>query len=76
MFRLATARPPRSDELAVLEAGLERHRQHYRADRAAALRLVNMGESARDGRLDVEELAAYTAVAGLILNLDEVITRQ
>jgi hypothetical protein len=75
-FRLAAARRPRPAELKVLCAGLERHLNHYRQDRAAALHLVSAGESPRDERLDVSELAAYTAIAGLLLNLDEVITRE
>jgi hypothetical protein len=75
-FRLATARPPRAEEIDVLQAGLERHLRHYVGNREAALRLVSAGESPRDERLDVAELAAYTAMANLILNLDEVITKQ
>jgi hypothetical protein len=75
-FRLAAARRPRPTELKVLCAGLERHLSHYRQDWAAALHLVSAGESRRDERLDVSELAAYTAIAGLLLNLDEIITRE
>jgi len=45
-------------------------------DRLAALKLVGAGESRRDERLDIGELAAYTAVASLILNLDEAITKE
>ena len=44
----------------------------YRADpEAAAQMLWQPGESPRDATLDARELAAYTAVASLILNLDE-----
>jgi hypothetical protein len=75
-FRLATGRPPRPAELGVLRAGLDEHLAQYRADRRAALKLVSAGESRRDERLDVAELAAYTAVASLILNLDETITKE
>ena len=48
----------------------------FRKDRRAAARLVAVGESARDARLDVAELAAWTTVASAILNLDETITKQ
>jgi hypothetical protein len=75
-FRLAAARAPRAAELKILRAGLDEHLAHYRVDRRAALKLVSAGESRRDGRLDVAELAAYTAVASLILNLDETITKE
>jgi hypothetical protein len=75
-FRLVLARRPGAAELRVLREGLERHLADYRKDRAAARKLVSQGESRPDGKLDVAELAAYTTVAGLILNLDEAITKE
>jgi len=75
-FRLATARRPRPAELTILLGGLDEHLAKYRRDRKAALKLVSAGEHPRNAKLDVSELAAYTAVAGLILNLDEVITKE
>jgi hypothetical protein len=75
-FRLATARTPRPAELEVLLAGLGRHLAHYRADRKAAAALVRSGETKPDRRCDVGELAAYTTVMGLLLNLDEVISKE
>lgn len=75
-FRLATARKPRPPELQVLADGLRLHLAHYRQDRAGAEQLIHIGESKPDPTLDVGELAAYTAVATLILNLDEVVTRE
>ena len=74
-FRLATAREPRGAELQLLTANLERQQARFRADAAAALALVSAGEAPRDERVPLGELAAYTAVANLILNLDETITR-
>ncbi len=76
MFCLLTARLPRPVELRLLRANLDQHRARYRKDRQAALQLVTVGEAKRDERLDVAELAAYTAVANLILNLDETITKE
>ena len=75
-FRLVTARKPRPVELKVLLAGLVRHRAHYEKDRGAAHKLAGAGEAPRDARLDEAELAAYTAVCGVILNLDEAITKE
>jgi hypothetical protein len=75
-FRRATARAPGAAELRVLRHGLERYRARFHADAEAAKRLVRHGESPVDERLDVTELAAYTAAAGVILNLDETITKE
>uniref|UniRef100_Q02AF0 Cytochrome c domain-containing protein n=1 Tax=Solibacter usitatus (strain Ellin6076) TaxID=234267 RepID=Q02AF0_SOLUE len=75
-FRLATSRLATPGEVAILERGLGRRLAQYRADPTAAERLLAAGESPRDMQLDAVELAAYTTAASVILNLDEVITRQ
>jgi mono/diheme cytochrome c family protein len=75
-FRLLTAHPPKPAEMRVLLGSLERYRERYGKDAEAARKLVSVGESSRDERLDVGELAAYTAVASMLLNLDEVITKE
>jgi hypothetical protein len=54
---------------------LEDHRTQYAADRAAAEALVSVGISPRPGQLDVVELAAWTSVSRVLLNLNETITR-
>jgi hypothetical protein len=74
-FRLATARKPRGEEAAVLREIYEAQLQKYRSDNAAALKLLAVGESPRDEKLDPAELAAWTAVASTVLNLDETITK-
>ncbi|NBV23648.1 MAG: DUF1553 domain-containing protein [Proteobacteria bacterium] len=74
-FRLVLARAPRDSELKVLLAGLNDQRTRFQADPPAAQAFVSAGESPRDEKLEVAELAAYTAVAGLILNLDEAINK-
>ncbi len=75
-FRLATARRPTDKETAVLQTLLRKQIASFGRDRQAALQLVGVGESLRDKRVDVSELAAWTIVASTILNLDETITRQ
>jgi hypothetical protein len=75
-FQAATSRRPRPEERAILVAGLNDHLARFRADPGAARALVAVGESARDPRLDPAELAAYMAMAQLILNLDETITKE
>jgi hypothetical protein len=75
-FRLATARRPKPGELKILREDLDLHLAEYRRDPKAGLKLISAGEAPRNKKLDVSELAAYTAVASLILNLDETITKE
>jgi len=75
-FRLALARPPSDRELEILVGGWNAHLASFRAAPAAADKLLEVGEAKRDSRLDASELAAYTAVVNLILNLDEVVTKE
>ncbi len=76
MFRLATARYPRPQEREIL-AGLARDETaEYRQDRSAALKLISVGASVPDSKINPGELAAWTTVASAILNLDETITNQ
>jgi hypothetical protein len=75
-FRAATGRRPRPEELAILLDGVADHLARFRRDPRAAAALIHAGESSPDPRLDPAELAAYTATAQLILNLDEAITRE
>jgi hypothetical protein len=75
-FRLATARTPTPAELEVLVAGYHAHLDRYRLNPAAADKLVSVGQRPRNNDLDSVELAANTAIAALILNLDEVVTKE
>jgi hypothetical protein len=75
-FRLATARKPTGKEIGVLRGLLKGRLDAYRKDHAAATKLLAVGESRYDRRLDVAELAAWTTVTSVILNLDETITKQ
>jgi hypothetical protein len=75
-FRLATSRKPSSAELRILTAGFQAHLAKYRKDRKTAAELISTGESPRNTRLDPAEHAAYTAMGSVILNLDEVVTKE
>ncbi|MSU34897.1 MAG: DUF1553 domain-containing protein [Pedosphaera sp.] len=74
-FRLATARRPKPSELDILIRIFEQHRLHYANDVAAAHALLAVGESKSDTQWDARDLAAWTTVASMLLNLDEVITK-
>jgi hypothetical protein len=74
-FRLATARQPRPAEIGVLKKVHDAQLAVYQQDARAALKLLAVGEAPRDPALDPAELAAWTAVANVILNLDETVTK-
>jgi len=75
-FRRATSRQPRSAELQVLADSFHYYLDQYRQDPESAEKLLSVGEFPRDRQLDASELASYTMVASLILNLDELITKE
>jgi hypothetical protein len=75
-FRLATARRPSGSEVSVLQSLFDKRFAAFREDPAAAEKLLSVGESACDKQLNPTELAAWTAVASVILNLDETLTRR
>lgn len=74
-FRLATGRSPTSAELNKLRTSLEKYLVSYRQSPQAAQALVAHGESPRNQSLDVAELAAHTAIASVLLNLDEAVSK-
>jgi hypothetical protein len=74
-WRLATGREGRSEELAVLAAMLEKHRQHYSVQQEAAKALTSVGISPRREKLPAGELAAWTSVSRTLLNLSETVSR-
>ncbi len=75
-FRLVLSRAPKPAELKVLMAGWQEHRDRFRADPAAATKLLTQGEFPCDPSLDAAELAAHTTVVGVILNMDETLTKE
>ncbi|MBI1762230.1 MAG: DUF1553 domain-containing protein [Acidobacteria bacterium] len=76
LFRLATARKPSLQEAKVLRELLTQQLALYRGNVAAAEKLLTVGESTVDEKLERAELAAWTVVASTILNLDETITKE
>ncbi len=75
-FRWMTSRSPTDEELAVLVDGLNDDLARFRKDAGAAKQLIVLGESKAGASLDPAELAAYTLTANVLLNLDEVVTRE
>jgi hypothetical protein len=74
-FRLTMCRPPTDAERTVLSKIYGKQLAAFRKDPASAAKLLGAGESPRNKNLDAAELAAWTTVASVILNLDETVTR-
>lgn len=74
-FRLATSRQPTEAELATLRTSLQRYTERFRQSPASAEQFVGQGESPRNRSLDVVDLAAHTAVASVLINMDESISK-
>ncbi|MCW3051557.1 MAG: hypothetical protein JWN14_727 [Chthonomonadales bacterium] len=75
-FRRTLGRPPTAAETQILAAGIQKRLAHYRADTASALKLVSIGDTPRDPKMDVPELAAYTMTCSVLLNMDETLTKE
>jgi hypothetical protein len=75
-FLVAASRRPSERELQVLLRNLSWQMDYFGHNPREATRLLSIGEKRNEANLDAVELAAYSATASLILNLDEVITKQ
>jgi Protein of unknown function (DUF1553) len=75
-FRLVLGRSPRPEELAVLRRGWQRREAAFRADPAQATALLDVGEATAPAAHDPVALASYATVAGVLLNLDETVTKE
>ncbi len=75
-FTLATSRPPQETELKILSATLTEQREEFGAHPDRAGQLISNGKPAVAEGSDPVELAAWTAVGNILLNLDETITRE
>jgi hypothetical protein len=74
-FRLATGRIPRDEEQAQLAASLDRFEKSFAEHPDEAKQLISHGEAPRAASVEDLSLAAHTAVAAILLNLDETITK-
>lgn len=82
--RRCLAREPNDAELATLEAFVREQRQRFASDSADPWPLISDSGSPRDsqsvadlpGNASPAEVAAWTALARVVLNLDETITKE
>jgi hypothetical protein len=75
-FRLVMARLPHDAEATRLAQALNSFRDRFKTNPSTSEKLLEEGESPRDPSLAPDDLAAYSMVASLILNLDEAVTNE
>jgi hypothetical protein len=73
-FRRLLARAPRPAEVEILKSSLAYHRDYF-SDPAKAADYLKQGASPVDPKANPRELAAHMAVASLLMNLDETVTK-
>ena len=74
-YRSVLARPPTAEESAVLQEFYQHQLAKYQNTPAEATKAIHFGESKPPPDLGAPELASWTLVANLLLNLDEAIVR-
>jgi hypothetical protein len=75
-FRKVTGRVPEANELKILGELAAKQMARYGSDAKGATALVAIGASPVDRRFPATELAAWTNVATVLLNMDEAITKE
>ena len=75
LFRTATGRYPSAQEAEIILQSYQKELASYTAKPEEAKKAISYGESKPDEKLNPAELAAWTMVANLVLNLDEVVTK-
>ena len=73
-FHRAVSREPREEETSILTDLYKKHRESYQDDDSAR-ELLGVGQTPVPEDIDLGELAAWTSVARVILNLHETVTR-
>ena len=74
-FRLCVTRAPKKNEVKRLVELYQEELARYQTDEKSAEKLALTGLGKASDKTDLKELAAWTVVANVLLNLDETITK-
>ncbi len=74
-FKLCFARAPQKQEIKLLHEIYAKQLQHFQTNKEAAAKLIAIGESKASESLDASDLAAWTTIGNILLNVDEMITK-
>ena len=75
LFYAATARRPEASEIDALRVSLEKARKRFEANPKMAKKLVSVGEASLESDQAAPELAAWTTICLIVLNLDETLCK-
>ncbi|MBL8824795.1 MAG: PSD1 domain-containing protein [Planctomycetia bacterium] len=75
IFKSILARDADASELAVLKTAYHDHLKQYTNKPTEADKLLAIGESKPNDKLNKQELAALTMIANIVFNLDEAVTK-
>ena len=75
-FRAVLGRGPKAEEETALSRALAKFKTYYQAHPKDAEEYLKQGDAPLPPKIPATELAPYAAVAGIVLNLDETITKE
>ena len=75
-FRSVLTRRPNEFEMQSLTSTLNEYEREFSQAPEAVTKLLSSGESPRDDELDSSQLAAWTMITHLLLNLSETVTKE
>ena len=73
---MSLGRSASDSELRILRDSLRFHLDHFAGKKDDVHAFLGQGDSRPDASLDRRELAAYASMASLLLNMDEMVTKQ
>ena len=74
-YRVLLSRLPSAVELAIVRDEVQSHLERFARSTEDAKKVIAHGEARPNPALKPEELAAWTLLANMLLNLDETLTR-
>ncbi len=75
VFEIALARSPTQTEVKIILADLVQHRTEFGKNPDAAKMLIAIGEVGAKTTFSATELASWTMITSLVMNMDEFVTR-
>lgn len=75
VFEIALARSPTQTEAKIILADLVQHRTEFGKNPDAAKMLIAIGEVGAKTTFSATELASWTMITSLVMNMDEFVTR-